>query len=92
MIFVLIGPSHEILESLVQKAFGPDNSINVWPGQWVLSVDGLVTSKDVWARLVTGQDPAPSGMVFPVSNGYFGLAPSSVWEWITAKRQAAALI
>jgi len=92
MIFVLIGLADEPLDSLIQKAYGPDNYIKVGPGQWLLSAGGSPTSKDVWTKLVAGVAPAPNGIVFPVANGYFGLAPSSVWEWITAKRQAAALI
>ena len=84
--------SDAALEPLVQKTFKPTDQIRVGPGQWLLSVDGTSTSRDVWTQLIAGQEPPPTGIVFPVANGYYGLAPSSVWEWITAKRQAAALI
>jgi hypothetical protein len=91
MIFILLTPAEETLEPLVQKTFA-DNHLQLAPGQWLLSVDGFPTSMEVWTKLVAGQEPVPTGIVFPVANGYYGLAPSSVWEWITVKRQATVPI
>jgi hypothetical protein len=90
MIFILTG-SDAALEPLVQKIYKPTDQIKIGPGQWLLS-DDISTSRDVWDKLVAGVEPAPTGIVFPVTNGYYGLAPSSVWEWLTTKRQTAALI
>lgn len=93
MIFVLVGAADDALEPLVQKTFKSDDFIKIGTGQWLLSADGSPTSKDIWLK-ITAAEPAPAsllGIVFPVANGYFGLAPTTVWEWIAAKRQAAVI-
>jgi hypothetical protein len=80
------------LEPLVQKTFAPADHLQVGPGQWLLFEEDSPTSKDVWTKLVAGQEPPPLGILFPIANGYFGLAPSSGWEWIATKRKTAVLI
>jgi hypothetical protein len=94
MIFVLVGGADDALEPLVQQTFKADDFIKIGAGQWLVSADGSPTSKDVWLKITTAQAPASPpllGIVFPVANGYFGLAPTTVWEWIAAKRQAAVI-
>ena len=85
MVFVLVGQKEQVLDPLIERAFSSSN-MKVGPAQWLLSVPGTPTSKEVWTKLIEGAPEQPTGMVFPLS-GYFGYASNSIWEWITAKRQ-----
>jgi hypothetical protein len=86
MIFVLIGKDEERLGPLVEAAY-PDH-LKIGQAQWLISTPGTPTSKQVWERVAGELRPGmPTGMVFPVTTGYYGVAAPSVWEWISAKKQ-----
>ena len=51
--------------------------------QWLIFIPGSSTTKEVWEE-VLGK-PKTRAILFSI-HGYFGLAPSSIWEWIVAKR------
>ncbi len=87
MIYCVIG---ERLGPLVEQTFSEDDRIALGDGEWLVSADAS-TTKRVWELLVShlsGAEgtPQPSGIVLSV-HGYYGMRPSSIWEWIAAKRR-----
>lgn len=54
---------------------------------WLVAADG-VTAKDVSDKLGMTDGTVGSGIVLTTA-GYFGRAPTNVWEWMTAKAPRA---
>lgn len=86
MIYCVIGKA---LGSTIMQAFPEDDRIAVGDEAWLVW-SSASTSKLAWKHIVSHWSGAassePSGIVLPV-HGYFGRRPSSVWEWIAAKRE-----
>lgn len=58
-------------------------------GQWLLVAPPATTSKEVSDALgITGELPPISSAIVLRVESYFGRNPTSVWEWISAKRGA----
>ena len=92
-IFVLIMPSPQpALASKVQVEFN-GNSLSINETQWLISASG--TAQEISTRLGISDPVNPNavgvgvGIVFATS-GYFGRAPSNVWEWIRVKLETPA--
>jgi len=93
-IFAVLMPSAQpTLAAKIQAVFGQD-SLMVSETQWLISASG--TAQEICIRL-SMYDPnnpnAPgvgSGIVFATS-GYFGRAPTNIWEWIKVKLETPAL-
>lgn len=71
----------------IKKAY-PNDHLAISNDQYLISTIG--TASDVSAKIGLYDPknptapPTGSGIVFS-TNGYFGRAPSNVWEWIKAK-------
>lgn len=63
----------------------PLDHIEVGPGQWLVIAEG--TAKDVSDTLGITGGTLGSAVVVSAS-GYFGRAPSNIWEWLAAKMKA----
>jgi hypothetical protein len=90
-IFVLMMPTPQpALAQKVQAEFN-GNSLSITDTQWLISASG--TAQEVSTRLGITDPTNPSaqpvgvGIVFATS-GYFGRAPSNIWEWLKAKLEA----
>lgn len=81
-LFAIFGAAKpSALSSAIERQF-PGEFIEVGSGQWFVVASG--TAKDVSDRLGISAGTVGSGIVV-ASSGYFGRAPSNVWEWIAAK-------
>lgn len=87
MVFLLLAKDETEMAPIVLKAFG-DAALRFGPGQWIVSAPGVSTTKGAWEKLTEGLSTQPTGMVCQMMGGYYGFAPRSIWEWISAKQQA----
>jgi hypothetical protein len=86
-LFAILSVSRpDVVETQLQK-------IAPWPylklgtsNEWLLVAPAGTTTKEVCERVGIDKDKS-AGIVVRVDT-YFGLGPTSVWEWITAKREA----
>ncbi len=70
------------LDGRVRVVYGSD-SIKIAPNIWIVNDQG-VTTKEVCDKL----DASTGGMgqvVVTKMEGYFGFAPTHIWEWLSAK-------
>ncbi len=66
----------------------PESHLQVGEGQWFVVAPSSLTTTDVSTKLgVTGENTV-NAIVTSVGS-YFGVAPLSVWEWLTAKMGAS---
>lgn len=77
----------EKLSSAIAKHF-PGNFIMVSGDSWFISSDE--TSKDVSDKLGVTDGVSGSAIVASVS-GYYGRAPTPIWEWVKAKWEGSSL-
>jgi hypothetical protein len=82
-------PQPAVVEA-IKKAY-PNDYLPVNETQWLISTTG--TASEVTKKIGVYDPAAPqapftgNAIVFS-TNGYFGRAPSNVWEWIKAKLEA----
>lgn len=75
----------ETASQAVGAAFG-ENSFPLREGVWLVAGSG--TAQEICARIglpVTPGAAAPFSAVVTLAAGYYGFAPSNLWEWIQAK-------
>lgn len=91
-LFVVINTAGDPIETQIMTAF-PNDYLKLTDKSWLVAAQPTMTSKDVWEKITgaggTPAQPSTNGVVFSFS-GYFGLAPSSVWEWIAVRRSKEA--
>lgn len=62
--------------------------LNVGVASWLVVAPGATTTKELCDRIGLGNvDPIGTGIAVR-AEGYFGRAPSSIWEWIATKTGA----
>jgi hypothetical protein len=87
MLFLVLSSSiYDLRFAQAIQAKFPGKFIALTTGQWLVAGDG--TTKDISDRLgITNDAPNAQielvGQVFSIS-GYYGRAPSNIWEWIAA--------
>jgi hypothetical protein len=90
-VILLPTPAPAVVEG-IKKAF-PDNYFSINDTQWLVSTTGTameVTSKiGVFDPKVPLSPPIGNAVVFS-TNGYFGRAPTNIWEWIKTKLEEAS--
>jgi hypothetical protein len=77
----------DVVESAIKEKF-PNDYIGLQGDEWLVAAKG--TAKEVSDTLgITGEATARLGsaIVF-ATTGYFGRAPTEVWEWIRTKTEA----
>lgn len=73
----------ELLGSAIAREF-PDDYLQISDDQWLISAD--MTPKEVSDKVgITGGDNG-SAIIFSM-RGYYGRAPTDVWEWIKVKAE-----
>jgi hypothetical protein len=73
-----------LIEQRIQ-AIAPWLSLKVGDGEWFIVAPGATTTKELSERIGLGtSDPVASGIVVR-TEGYFGRASTSIWEWIATK-------
>ena len=85
MIFaVLVKHTESRIGALLEQKF-PNDSYKFAPNAWFVSAPGA-SSKDLWDKLSV---PAPytesDVTVITRLTGHYGVAESSLWEWIATK-------
>ena len=82
--FVVIptSPDHK-LDQVIGASF-PKDHYKLPLGQWMISFDG--TSKELSDKLGISEGTNGLGVVAAI-NGYFGRAPTGLWEWMKAKME-----
>ena len=90
-IFAVLLPAPEpAIVNAIKTAF-PNNHLSINETQWLISAAGTATDVSAKIGVYDPQNPtAPatgSAIVFS-TNGYFGRAPTNIWEWIKAKLEA----
>jgi hypothetical protein len=90
-IFVILLPVPQpaVVEA-IKKAF-PNDCLSVNEMQWLVSTAG--TASDVSAKIGVYDPKNPTALptgtaVVFSTNGYFGRAPTNIWEWIKTKLEA----
>lgn len=79
--------SADAVEAKLQS-IAPWLSLKVGLGEWLIVAPTATTTKEVCERIGLGvSDPVSSGIVVR-SEGYFGRAATSIWEWIATKTGA----
>ena len=90
-IFAILLPAPEpAVENAIKNAY-PNDHLSINETQWLVST--AATAIDVSAKIgvFDPRNPAatPTGnAVIFSTNGYFGRAPTNIWEWIKAKLEA----
>ena len=62
------------------------NSLKLSATNWLIAADG--TAKEVCDRLSISEGEIGVSAVVFATAGYFGRAPTNIWEWIKVKREA----
>lgn len=67
----------------------PNDFIQITPNQWLVALKG-VTTKELSDKLGITEGKT-SGLAIVMSvTGHFGLAATSIWEWIKVKSEAVS--
>jgi len=82
-LFAILAPSDA--PGLVQalEARFKDNYFRVGPGQWIISGSGTASDISKIIGITDGNVGSPA-MVLLIG-GYFGRAPTNIWEWMASK-------
>lgn len=67
----------------------PQDNFKVAPNVWMVA--GTGTAQDISARLgmpVTQGVGSNFSAIITLVNGYYGYAPTNIWEWLAAKQAA----
>lgn len=90
-IFAILLPNPApALVSAIKTAY-PFDHLSINDTQWLVSTTG--TAIDLSAKIgvfdpANPTAPAIGNAVIFATNGYFGRAPSNIWEWIRTKLEA----
>lgn len=91
-IFAVIAASHpDQLKPRIESEF-PDTSLAVGIGQWFIIGPSTMTTQELSIRLGLTIPDEVSGAVVLSVNSYFGRAPLSIWEWLSAKMGDASAV
>lgn len=87
-LFVVFAVSDATAIEARLQTIAPWLSLNVGTGEWLVIAPTATTTKELSERIGLGVSaPAGRGIVVR-AEGYFGRAPSSIWEWIATKTGA----
>ena len=77
----------EALHGAIMKAF-PNDHVRLTSDEWLISAD--MTPKEVSDKIGVSSPTGNEGAAIVFSmRGYFGRAPSDIWDWIKTKTEAA---
>jgi hypothetical protein len=76
----------EAVETRLQT-IAPWLYLNVGTGAWLIVAPSATTTKELCDRIGLGAEFVSNGIAVR-AEGYFGRAPTSIWEWIVAKSGA----
>lgn len=95
-VFVILPPvASSALDTQIETLFA-GNCLRLTTNQWLVAGNGTareisdrlgVTAKSEDSKVVAG--PAGAATVFAIS-GYFGLAPTNIWEWLKTKMETTS--
>jgi hypothetical protein len=85
---VLLPVASPAFEQRIAVEF-PTDHLKVTDTQWLVSAGG--TAVDISNRLGLSEAQTTVGIVFATA-GYFGRAPTNVWEWIKNKLESPLTI
>jgi hypothetical protein len=80
-----------IISEKIAELFPADDYYKIGRGQWLIAFRG--TAKGLYNKIVRHEDSdlkVAAGVVVLRISGYWGLAPSDMWEWIVAKGESPA--
>lgn len=89
-VILLPTPAPAVIEGI--KTAYPNDHFSISDTQWLVSTTG--TAMDVTSKIGVFDPQHPTrptignAVVFS-TNGYFGRAPTNIWEWIKTKLEAA---
>jgi hypothetical protein len=90
-IFAVLFPSPQQRLAEVIKETYPNDFMRISDTQWLVSGTGTAIDVCTKLKIYDANDPngQPSGLaiVFATS-GYFGRAPSNIWDWIKVKLES----
>jgi hypothetical protein len=75
----------EALQAAIEGAF-PDDHIQLQNDEWLISAD--MTPEELSRRIGIKEGENGSAIIFSM-RGYYGRAPSDVWDWIKTKAEAS---
>jgi hypothetical protein len=85
-IFAVMPPTASaVLDERIRKTY-PDDSLQLAPNQWLVSAPG--TAIDVSRALGLLDPERIASAVVMAMSGYFGRAPTPVWDWIKTKLES----
>jgi hypothetical protein len=85
-IFAVLFESKSDAGELAIKKIYPNDHIKISELSWLVSDNG--TSKEISDKLGFSEGKLGSNVVLS-TNGYFGWASNSIWEWAKAKTEAS---
>ena len=77
----------EAVEARLQT-IAPWLYLNIGAGAWLVVAPSATTTKELCERIGLGSDFVSNGIAVR-AEGYFGRAPTSIWEWIATKTGVA---
>ena len=83
---LLPSPQPKLVEE-IKKSYA-ENSLQITDTQWIVSDTGTAVDVCRKLKIYPEQPPSGSAIVFSTSS-YFGRAPSTIWDWIKVKLEAA---
>jgi hypothetical protein len=78
--------SRAAVQAAVEQTFSRDH-LALDSGEYLISTNG--TPIEVARRLGITPEGGPSAIVFSIA-GYWGRAPSTVWDWLKAKLESVS--
>lgn len=85
-LFAIFGTNNPAAVKTALEQHHKDAYFELTAGQWMVVAEG--TAKEMSDRLGLTTGDNGNGVVV-ASAGYFGRAPSNIWEWILAKMKTA---
>jgi hypothetical protein len=84
-LFAVMAPSDDPRLATAINGIFPTDHLKIGPGQWIIAANG--TSQDVSDRLGVTAGNTGTAIVVSVS-GYYGRAPTNIWEWMASRMGA----
>ena len=84
-IFAIIAVSSPDKVADQLKVHFPENYLSVGVGQWLLIGPVTMTTQELSKTLSISVDNSVSNAIVLSVGSYYGRAPLSTWEWLTAK-------
>jgi hypothetical protein len=85
-IFVVFRVSNPDKMQAALEAAVPNDFLDAGHNEWLVSFKG--TTKDLSDKLGVSDGSNGAAIIFGMA-GYFGRAPTNIWDWIKAKAEAS---